>query len=65
MTLEDIVSDYIRTRRPYTDEEMTDFANELSPRLPYAELRSVKLKTGNAMPISGGPGSGPSAATGC
>jgi hypothetical protein len=30
MTLEEIVSDYIRTQRPYTGEEMMDFANEPS-----------------------------------
>jgi hypothetical protein len=31
MTLEEIVSDYIRTQRRYTGEEMMEFANEPSP----------------------------------
>jgi hypothetical protein len=31
VTLEEIIDDYIRTQRPYTGDEMMDFANEPSP----------------------------------
>ena len=37
MTLEEIVTDYIRTQRPYTGEDMMDFAFTMVSRWGIAQ----------------------------
>jgi hypothetical protein len=46
MTLDEIVNDYIRTQRPYTSEEMRDFANELSPSKAIRRAALCERKNG-------------------
>jgi len=46
MTLDEIVNDYIRTQRPYTSEEMMDFANEPSPSGAIRRAALCELKSG-------------------
>jgi hypothetical protein len=46
MTLDEIVKDYIRTQRPYTGDEMKDFANEPSPSAAIRRAALCELKSG-------------------
>jgi hypothetical protein len=46
MTLDEIVNDYIRTQRPYTGEEMMDFANEPSPSAAIRRAAFCETKDG-------------------
>jgi hypothetical protein len=46
MTLHEIVNDYIRTQRPYTGEEMMDFANEPSPSAAIRRAALCETKDG-------------------
>lgn len=46
MTLDEIVKNYIRTQRPYTGQEMIDFANEPSPSAAIRRAALCELKSG-------------------
>jgi hypothetical protein len=46
MTFDEIVNDYIRTQRPYTGTEVTDFANESSPSAAIRRAALCELKIG-------------------
>jgi hypothetical protein len=46
MTLDEIVSDYIFTQRPYTGEEMMHFANEPSPSAAIRRAALCETKDG-------------------
>lgn len=46
MTLDEIVSDYIRTQRPYTGQEMMDFATEPSPSAAIRRAALCETKGG-------------------
>ncbi len=46
MKLDEIVNHYIRTQRPYTCDEMMDFANEPSPSVAIRRAALCELKSG-------------------
>jgi hypothetical protein len=46
MTLDQIVSDYIRTQRPYTGEEMMEFAKEPTPSAAIRRAALCERKDG-------------------
>jgi hypothetical protein len=46
MTFDEIISDYIRTQRPYTVEEMMNFANESSPSAAIRRAGLCEMKDG-------------------
>ncbi|MBV8672433.1 MAG: hypothetical protein JOZ33_03280 [Acidobacteriaceae bacterium] len=50
MTLDEIVNDYIRTQRPYTGEEMMDFANEASASAAIRRGALCETKDGKRHP---------------